>query len=289
MPGIRASDTVNAADLNGHVTMDDGTGQQVGVDTATVYVLPPGETNLDNAVASTATTADGSYAFLGLKAGTYDVDAVKGTATGLVAGVVLVVGTTTTVDIVLVATTTADLNGHVTMDDGTGQQVGVDAATVYVLPPGVTDPGQAVSFTATTAGGAYSFTGLTAGTYDVRAVKDVAAGTVAGVVLAAGTTSTVDVVIAVGTADVNGHVTQDDGTGQQVGVAAATVYVLPPGVTDPLQAVATATTLVDGSYSFVGVAAGTYDLMAVKGTAKGTVAGVVLVTGTTSTVDIIIQ
>jgi hypothetical protein len=93
----------------------------------------------------------------------------------------------------------------------------------------------------------------------------------------------------VNAADLNGHVTMDDGTGQQVGVDAATVYVMPPGVTDPLQAVATATTLVDGSYSFVGVAAGTYDLLAVKGTAKGTVAGVVLVTGTTSTVDVIIQ
>jgi hypothetical protein len=289
MPGIRATDTVNAADLNGHVTMDDGTGQQVGVDTATVYVLPPGETNLDNAVASTATTADGSYAVLGLKEGTYDVQAVKDTATGLVAGIVLVAGTTTTVDIVIVAAATADLNGHVTMDDGTGQQVGVDAATVYVLPPGVTDLGQAVSFTVTSAGGSYSFSGLTPGTFDVLAVKDVAAGTVAGVVLAAGTTTTVDVVIAVGTADLNGHVTQDDGTGQQVGVDAATVYVLPPGVTDPLQAVASTTTIVDGSYSFLGIAAGTYDLLAVKGTAKGSVAGVALVTGTTSTVDVVIQ
>ena len=289
MPGIRATDTVNAADLNGHVTMDDGTGQQVGVDTATVYVLPPGETNLDNAVASTATTADGSYAFLGLKSGTYDVQAVKDTATGMVAGVVLVVGTTTTVDIVIVAAATADLNGHVTKDDGTGQQVGVDAATVYVLPPGETDTANAVASTTTTADGSYSFTGLTAGTYDVAAVKDALKGTVAGVVLAAGTTSTVDIIITTTTADLNGHVTQDDGTGQQVGVDAATVYVLPPGVTDPLLAVATTTTIADGSYSFTGLTAGTYDLLAVKDPAKGSVLGVVLAAGSTSTVDIIIQ
>jgi hypothetical protein len=101
MPGIRATDTVNAADLNGHVTMDDGTGQQVGVDTATVYVLPPGETDPANAVASTATIADGSYAFLGLAAGTYDVLAVKDALKGTVAGVVLTAGTSTTVDVVI--------------------------------------------------------------------------------------------------------------------------------------------------------------------------------------------
>ena len=289
MPGIRATDTVNAADLNGHVTMDDGTGQQVGVDTASVYVLPPGETNLDNAIAITATTADGSYAVLGLKEGTYDVQAVKDTATGLVAGVVLVAGTTTTVDIVIVAAATADLNGHVTKDDGTGQQVGVDAATVYVLPPGVTDPAQAVASTTTSADGSYSFTGLTAGTYDLLAVKDALQGTVAGVVLAAGSTSTVDIVITTTTADLNGHVTQDDGTGQQVGVDAATVYVLPPGVTDPLQAVASTTTIADGSYSILGITAGTYDVLAVKDPAQGTVAGVVLAAGTTTTVDVIIQ
>ena len=289
MPGIRATDTVNAADLNGHVTMDDGTGQQVGVDTASVYVLPPGETNLDNAVASTATTADGSYAFLGLKAGTYDVQAVKDTATGMVAGVVLVVGTTTTVDIVLTATATADLNGHVTKDDGTGQQVGVDAATVYVLPPGVTDPLQAVATTTTSVDGSYSFTGLTAGTYDLLGVKDTLQGTVAGVVLAAGATKTVDIILLPTTADLNGHVTQDDGTGQQVGVDAAHVYVLPPGVTDPAQAVASTTTSSDGSYSILGITAGTYDVLAVKDPAKGTVAGVVLAAGSTKTVDVIIQ
>jgi uncharacterized protein (DUF2141 family) len=289
MPGIRATDTVNAADLNGHVTMDDGTGQQVGVDTASVYVLPPGETNLDNAVASTATTADGSYAFLGLKAGTYDVQAVKDTATGMVAGVVLVVGTTTTVDIVLTATATADLNGHVTKDDGTGQQVGVDAATVYVLPPGVTDPLQAVATTTTSGDGSYSFTGLTAGTYDLLGVKDTLQGTVAGVVLAAGATKTVDIILLPTTADLNGHVTMDDGTGQQVGVDAAHVYVLPPGVTDPAQAVASTTTSSDGSYSILGITAGTYDVLAVKDPAKGTVAGVVLAAGSTKTVDVIIQ
>jgi hypothetical protein len=55
MPGIRAT-TVSAADMNGHVTMG-GTGHQVSIDTATVYVLRR-ETNLDNAVASTATTVN---------------------------------------------------------------------------------------------------------------------------------------------------------------------------------------------------------------------------------------
>jgi hypothetical protein len=101
MPGIRATDTVNAADLNGHVTMDDGTGQQVGVDAATVYVLPPGVTDPLQAVATTTTIADGSYSFTGLATGTFDVLAVKGTAKGTVAGVVLAAGTTTTVDVII--------------------------------------------------------------------------------------------------------------------------------------------------------------------------------------------
>jgi hypothetical protein len=192
------------------------------------------------------------------------------------------------VDIIL-KSTTADLNGHVTKDDGTGQQVVVDAATVYVLPPGVTDPAQAVATTTTSADGTYYFSGLTAGTYDVLAVKGTDAGTVAGVVLTAGTTSTVDVILKTTVADLNGHVTKDDGTGKQVGVDAATVFVLPPGVTDPAQAVATATTIADGSYSILGIKAGTYDLIAVKDPAKGTVTGVVLVAGTTMTVNIIIQ
>jgi hypothetical protein len=175
------------------------------------------------------------------------------------------------------------------MDDGTGQQVGVDAATVYVLPPGVTDPAQAVASTATIADGSYSFTGLTAGTFDVLAVKSTAEGTAAGVVLVAGATTTADIILKSTVADLNGHVTKDDGTGKQVGVDAATVFVLPPGVTDPAQAVATATTSSDGSYSILAIKAGTYDLLAVKDPAKGTVAGVVLVAGTTKTVDIIIQ
>jgi len=101
MPGIRATNVADNAELRGLVTKDDGTGQQVGVDTATVYVLPPGETDPANAVASTATIADGSYAFLGLAAGTYDVLAVKDALKGTVAGVVLTAGTSTTVDVVI--------------------------------------------------------------------------------------------------------------------------------------------------------------------------------------------
>jgi hypothetical protein len=101
MPGIRATNVVENAELRGHVTKDDGTGQQVGVDMATVYVLPPGETDLDNAVASTATIADGSYAFLGLAAGTYDVLAIKDALKGTVAGVVLTAGNSSTVDVVI--------------------------------------------------------------------------------------------------------------------------------------------------------------------------------------------
>jgi hypothetical protein len=121
----------------------------------------------------------------------------------------------------------------------------------------------------------------------VEAVKDTATGMVAGVVLVAATTPTVDIHLKSTTADLNGCVTQDDGTGQQVGVDAATVYVLPPGVTDPAQAVATTTTIADGSYSFVGVTPGTYDVLAVKA-AKGRWRASCS-PPTPSTVDIIIQ
>jgi len=101
MPGIRAINRTTTGDLRGHVTEDDGMGGQVGVETATVYVLPPGETDPANAVASTATVSDGSYAVLGLKPGTYDVLAVKDPKQGTAAGVVITAAKETTLDIII--------------------------------------------------------------------------------------------------------------------------------------------------------------------------------------------
>ena len=97
--GIRATNRETTGDFRGTVTMDDGMGGHVGVDTATVYVLPPGETDPANAIASTATTSDGSYGLLGLDPGSYDLLAVKGTLKGSALGVTIVARQITTVDL----------------------------------------------------------------------------------------------------------------------------------------------------------------------------------------------
>lgn len=97
--GIRATNRETTGDFRGTVTMDDGMGGHVGVDTATVYVLPPGETDPANSIASTATTSDGSYGLLGLDPGTYDLLAVKGTQSGSAHDVVIVAKQITTVDL----------------------------------------------------------------------------------------------------------------------------------------------------------------------------------------------
>jgi hypothetical protein len=101
MPVVKASNTTSSGDIQGVVTMSDGAGGQVGVNAATVYVLPPGETDTANAVASSSSIADGSYAVLGLAAGTYDVLATSGTLQGRVDGIVVVAGNSTTVDILV--------------------------------------------------------------------------------------------------------------------------------------------------------------------------------------------
>lgn len=99
--GIRAINRVNTGDLRGTVTQDDGAGGEVGVDLATVYVLPPGETDPANSVASTASTGDGSYAVLGLKPGTYDVLAVKDAKQAKSVGVEITAAHETTVDLLV--------------------------------------------------------------------------------------------------------------------------------------------------------------------------------------------
>jgi uncharacterized protein DUF4382/carboxypeptidase family protein len=99
MPGVRVTSLVDAGDIRGVVTKDDGTGTQVGVDMANVYVLPPGDTDTNDAVATTATEADGSYAFLGIAPGTYDVLATKDALKGTAAGITVVKAQSTTVDI----------------------------------------------------------------------------------------------------------------------------------------------------------------------------------------------
>jgi hypothetical protein len=101
MPGIRAANLVDSGDIRGVVTKDDGTGTFVGVDSADVFVLPPGDTDTNDAIATTATDANGNYAFLGVAPGTYDVLATKDALKGTAAGVVVVAAQSTTADITI--------------------------------------------------------------------------------------------------------------------------------------------------------------------------------------------
>ena len=98
-PVLRVANLSASGEIRGVVTMDDGQGGSVPVDDATVYILPPGEIDTLNSIASTATNADGEYAVLGLPAGTYDVLATKGALEGREDGVVVSVGGVTVVDV----------------------------------------------------------------------------------------------------------------------------------------------------------------------------------------------
>jgi len=101
MPVVRAMNQSLTGELRGVVSQDDGTGTGtlVGVEAATVYLMPPGEPDPANAVASTMTQADGFYALLGVEPGTWDVLAVKDPAQGRVDGVDVVAGNVTVVDL----------------------------------------------------------------------------------------------------------------------------------------------------------------------------------------------
>lgn len=100
-PGIRATNRTTTGDLRGTVTEDDGMGGTVGVELATVYVLPPGETDPAKSVATTASTASGGYAVLGLAPGTYDVLVVKDPKQGTAAGVQITAAHETTLDLTI--------------------------------------------------------------------------------------------------------------------------------------------------------------------------------------------
>lgn len=67
------------SEVRGIVAQDGGKAGPQPVDRATVYFLPPGTSNIDQAYASTASGPDGAYCQLGLPPGPYRVLAVKGT------------------------------------------------------------------------------------------------------------------------------------------------------------------------------------------------------------------
>jgi hypothetical protein len=99
LPVVHVANLSDSGVLRGRVTRDDGAGNQVPVDGATVYVLQPGELDLTNSLRTTGTRPTGGYALLGLEAGTYDVVAVLGAEQGRVNGQQVFVGNETVVDV----------------------------------------------------------------------------------------------------------------------------------------------------------------------------------------------
>jgi hypothetical protein len=99
MPVVHAKNRSVTGEIRGVVLQDDGTGTLVAVDAATVYLMPPGEPDPAFSAAATMTSADGSYALIGVDDGLWDVLAVKDPASGRVDGVEVHVGMATTVDV----------------------------------------------------------------------------------------------------------------------------------------------------------------------------------------------
>ena len=100
-PVIRVSNLTESGEFRGIVFVDDGQGGLIGLENASVYVMPPGESDTDLSVASTASNADGTYAILGVSPGTYDVLAKKDVLGGRVNDVTVSAGNVSLVDIIV--------------------------------------------------------------------------------------------------------------------------------------------------------------------------------------------
>jgi large repetitive protein len=251
-------------DADGDGTQDPGEPARAGV---TVTLTGPGPDGLPRTV-STTTGLDGTYAFTGLRAGDYTVTVTPPTG--------FRVTTTATVPVTLAAgqaLDTADfgvqqadasLSGTVFDDaDGDGTQDPTEPGLAG-LTVTATSPGEAPRTTTTGSDGGYAFTGLPAGTWTVdvtvpsgrtvttppepRAVP-VAAGADVGDVdfgLQVTTGAIGDLLYV----DEDGDGTRDAG---EPGLAGVQVTLTAPG-----QPTRTTTSATDGSYSFTGLAAGTY-------------------------------
>jgi len=184
---------------------------------------------------------------------------------------------------------TGGIQGTVTRDDGVGGLLPVDLATIYVLPPGQTDLTLSVATTSTSASGTYTVLALAPGPYDVFAVKGALSARAAGVTVVSGDVAIVDLTLTDGIGSLAGTVSMDDGIGGLTPVEAATVFVLPQGVTDTAQAIASGTTALDGTYLVSGIAPGTYDVLATQGALSLLVPGVAVVAGATAPVNLTIQ
>jgi len=80
-------------------------------------------------------------------------------------------------------------------DDGQGTLIGVDAASVYLMEPGATDPDLALRSTASEPDGSFALLGVLPGTYDVIATWDELEGSVPGVEVAQGALTHIELVV----------------------------------------------------------------------------------------------
>lgn len=100
-PVVHAVNRSLTGEVSGLILRDDGSGAFVGVESANVYLQPPGDPDPENSVASTASGSDGGYKLIGVPPGTWDVLALSGDLQGSAAGIVVAVGNVTHADVVI--------------------------------------------------------------------------------------------------------------------------------------------------------------------------------------------
>jgi hypothetical protein len=226
-------------------------------------------TSAGTTVATTATGNGGAFAFSGLAAGTYQVQftAPSGTvlmtgseansATGLTAPVPLTVGQTVALPAETLLTNPATISGK-TLHFGGATDPSYGGAEAGVTVSLINAAGSTIASTTTGSTGYYAFTDLAAGTYQVfytapagQAFKTGTTGLTAPITVAAGQSSTAASGELVSVTVLTGQV-QFNGAGQ----AGVTVALLAAGGTT----VQTTSTEADGSFSFTGMPAGSYQV-----------------------------
>jgi hypothetical protein len=100
-PNVRGAVLQETGELRGVVQTTDTLGAPIPAADAAVYVLLPGETDPEQAIASTLTDVDGSAAILGIPVGTYDVLAQHEGRSGRVDGLSVQAGAVTSFDILV--------------------------------------------------------------------------------------------------------------------------------------------------------------------------------------------
>ena len=100
-PAVRVVNLSTTGEIEGMVLVDDGNGTLLGAGSVSVHLMTPGETDLDLAVASTASEPDGAFAFLGLEAGTYDLLARRDALTGGTPAVTVAAGSVTQTEVLI--------------------------------------------------------------------------------------------------------------------------------------------------------------------------------------------